>query len=1322
MRITIALALVLGTAACSTDATQLVVWVDSNFDVPAELDNVRATVRDSTGNITSTHDFALAAPANLPFSFGVSHRGGDLGVSVELEAQQGGSTIFTRRAVTRFTEEKTLLLPMYLAEQCRTLTCDANFSCTQNGCEPDEFLDLREIQPGDENSLSRDAGVSSSPDAGDPNKAGIVVAPINGLRTGEDGTTATFTVQLDREPSSYVAIGISTSDPNEGVTDVSTLTFTPLDWNIPKEVVVRGLDDALHDGDRTYFIRTSTSVSGEPLFDGINPPDVEVVNADNDLVSIELIGSTGLSTTERMGSATFTARLTTEPSAEVVLAITSSDETEGRVLTPSISIMPAQWMETFEITIEGVDDEEADEAQLYQIIIDPSASPDPEYAALPPVSVEVSNADDETPGITVTPTGGLFVDESGTRAQFSVVLNTMPSAEVSIDFESDNILEGLPEPTRLTFNSSNWLTPQTVEVVGQDEIIADGPVMFQIVSGAAVSGDSDYSGMASADVTVINRDDDVATISVTPESGLVTTEAGGTAEFEVVLGTEPTADVTIAVSSDNPNEGTVEPTALVFTSANWRVPQIVTVRGANDQAEDGAVAYTIRVGPITSDDAAYAAIDPADVMATNADDDAAGVTVAPNVLQTREASAVGSTFVVFLNTQPTADVTIDLMSTDLTEGTVAPASVTFTRMNWMTPQTVVVTGVNDSLDDGDIAYQITTSAVRSTDPDYTGLAVSDISAVNVDDDTAQIQVTPTAGLVTTEAGATATFTVRLSSEPTASVTLPLVIVDLSEGTVDMAQVVLDSQNWSRPITVTVRGVDDNIDDGDVTYTIFTGAASSADSSYSGLNPANISATNRDDADEAGISVISGILDTTRESGSSVSFSVVLTSEPTANVTMPFTGDTTEANITGAPLVFTPGNWNIPQEVVVTGIDDNILDGDITWTLRGQAIMSTDAAYAAFTPVVYSFNNIDDGALPATSIATISNNQIAESTAGPAISADGRIVAFTSQADLAGDTNGLSDIYLFDRSDLSTERVTGGRMMIPEPNGASGDPNISADGRYVVFTTESSNLDTASNTDSNTFPDVYLFDRAMNSIELMSRDASGASGAQPAIHGNISASGNYVVFASDHSFTGVDDDSCIFVRDRTAGTITRGGISSVGACFDPAISDDGRWVVFSQGARTASSVFLYDRQLGSQSELQAMAPSATDPGITPDGRYIWFTAVYDEMEPAQIYRYDRSAGGPYEQLCLNAAGVNADAPCGFADFADGGSVFTFTSGATNLGAPASSTAIYARDHLTSVVSQLFLNSNATTPAISGDGRFITANVPVNTSTQLFLISR
>ena len=110
-----------------------------------------------------------------------------------------------------------------------------------------------------------------------------------------------------------------------------------------------------------------------------------------------------------------------------------------------------------------------------------------------------------------------------------------------------------------------------VTVTGQNDDIDDGDIAYTIVTAAATSTDSKYNNLAVADVSVTNTDNDTAGITVNPVAGLVTTEAGGTATFTVVLNTQPAASVTIGVSSSDTTEGTVTPRTSTFTSATCNV-------------------------------------------------------------------------------------------------------------------------------------------------------------------------------------------------------------------------------------------------------------------------------------------------------------------------------------------------------------------------------------------------------------------------------------------------------------------------------------------------------------------------------------------------------------------------------------------------------------------------------------------------------------------------------------------------------------------------------------------------------------------------------
>lgn len=153
-----------------------------------------------------------------------------------------------------------------------------------------------------------------------------------------------------------------------------------------------------------------------------------------------------------------------------------------------------------------------------------------------------------------------------------------------------------------------------------DELLPDADINPRLVDDAAVAdtGSSQTSDPI-IDIGAFERQSDsaVAGITVTPSSGLVTTELGGTASFTVQLDRYPQADVSVAISSSNPLEGIVAPASVSFTQTDWNQPRTVTVIGMDDGVGDGDVAYSVHTGAASSSDSAYDGIDAADVAVTN---------------------------------------------------------------------------------------------------------------------------------------------------------------------------------------------------------------------------------------------------------------------------------------------------------------------------------------------------------------------------------------------------------------------------------------------------------------------------------------------------------------------------------------------------------------------------------------------------------------------------------------------------------------------------------------------------------------------------------
>ena len=209
--------------------------------------------------------------------------------------------------------------------------------------------------------------------------------------------------------------------------------------------------------------------------------------------------------------------------------------------------------------------------------------------------------DNDVAGVTIVPSGGATqVTEGGATDNYTVVLNTQPAADVTITLAAGSQLN--VSPASLVFTAGNWNVAQTVTVTAVNDAVAEGPHSGTI-SHSATSTDASYQGISIVSVTAQITDNDTASFAIAPAGGLTTTEAGGTATFTVQLTSQPTANVTLGLSSSDLTEGTVSPGSLIFTSGNWNTPQTVTVTGVNDDLADGNVAYLIVTAAATSSDA-----------------------------------------------------------------------------------------------------------------------------------------------------------------------------------------------------------------------------------------------------------------------------------------------------------------------------------------------------------------------------------------------------------------------------------------------------------------------------------------------------------------------------------------------------------------------------------------------------------------------------------------------------------------------------------------------------------------------------------------------
>jgi Tol biopolymer transport system component len=254
---------------------------------------------------------------------------------------------------------------------------------------------------------------------------------------------------------------------------------------------------------------------------------------------------------------------------------------------------------------------------------------------------------------------------------------------------------------------------------------------------------------------------------------------------------------------------------------------------------------------------------------------------------------------------------------------------------------------------------------------------------------------------------------------------------------------------------------------------------------------------------------------------------------------------------------------------------------------------------------------------------------------PSISADGRYVAFWSLASnlVQGDTNGTADVFVRDGQTGATTRVSLDSAGL-QGNAGSGDPSISADGRYVAFDSGASNLVPG---DTNGAQDVFVHDRQTGTTMLVSVDSSGLQGNRHSSRPSISADGRYVAFTSDAANLVPGDTNGItdtFVHDCQTGATRRVSVDSAGLQADgasygfPSISADGRFVAFENAATNLvpgdtngwEDVFVHDWQTGvttrvSVGSLGQQANFIGEyPSISADGRFVAFASEASNLVP------------------------------------------------------------------------------------------------------------
>ena len=488
--------------------------------------------------------------------------------------------------------------------------------------------------------------------------------------------------------------------------------------------------------------------------------------------------------------------------------------------------------------------------------------------------------------------------------------------------------------------------------------------------------------------------------------GTPTVPEGSSTTFDVKLGAPPVTSETVTFSS--PYAGaSFSPASITFTNDNYNTAQTVTLSIADNDLEEGNTFGSTVVWSVYGTTGTFAY--------NITDNDTAAIVLSKTTTSVSESGTTDS-FTVVLTTDPATDVDISVTSADTGEATVSAAELAFTTNNWNTPQTVTVTGVNDGAVDGDITHNITLAVIDGqSDDTYDPVSNVVVQNTTTDNDSAGFTVTQSGGSTgVAETGSTDTFTVSLTAQPATDVVLSVISGDTGEATVDKAQLTFTNGNWNNAQTVTVTGVNDDLDDGNISVTI-TLAVVDADSHDSYDNVANqtVAAVNTDN-DTAGFTIAqSGGATTVTESGGTDDFTLVLNAQPASDVVLSVvSSDTGEVTTGSATVTFTNGNWDTPQSVTLTGVNDDVDDGNVNSTIT---IAVVDAS---------SSNEFDNVADQSFTVANTDDDDAAFTVTPSATTVtEGATVTVSVRLETAPTTNVMIDISTSDASELSLSTVT-----------------------------------------------------------------------------------------------------------------------------------------------------------------------------------------------------------------------------------------------------------------------------------------------------------
>ena len=796
----------------------------------------------------------------------------------------------------------------------------------------------------------------------------------------DEGDAATYTVVLTSQPTADVTVTPSRSSGDADVTVSGALRFPVTSWNVAQTVTVSAAQDADALDDTAVI---GHAVSGGD-YAGVTAAPVDVTVDDDETPSSGVTLSVDPASVGEGAAATaitVTATLnggTRGSATAVAVSVGSGTATSGTDFEPAtgftitIPANTASHTGTFSLSPTQDTVDEPDETVSVN-----GATTVPGFSVTG-AAVEIAD-DDASPAVTLT-LSDTSISEAGGIATVTASLGhassvaTTVTVSVAPDTPATSSDYSLSANTVLTIAAEATTSTGAVTIAGVDNGIdaADKTVQVQ---GGAVNG---LGVTDPSDVQLTLEDNDARGVTVSATA--VDVDEGDAATYTVVLTSQPTADVTVTPSRSSGDADVTVSGALRFPVTSWNVAQTVTVSAAQDA---DALDDTAVIGhAVSGGDYAGVTAAPVDVTVDDDETPSSGVTLSVDPASVGEgAAATAITVTATLNggTRGSATaVAVSVGSGTATSGTdFEPATgftITIPANTASHTGTFSLSPTQDTVDEPDETVSVNGT---TTVP---GFSVTGAAVEIADDDASPAVTLSLSDTSISEAGGIATVTASLDRASSVATTVTVSVVpdtpatssdySLSANTV----LTIAAEATTSTGTVTIAGVDNGIDAADKTVQVQGGAVNG----LGVTDPSDVQLT-LEDNDARGVTVSATALDV--DEGDAATYTVVLTSQPTADVTVTPSRSSGDADVTvSGALRFPVTSWNVAQTVTVSAAQDaDALDDT---AVIGHAVSGGDYAGVTAAPVDVT---VDDDETPSSGVTlSVDPASVGEGAAATAI--------------------------------------------------------------------------------------------------------------------------------------------------------------------------------------------------------------------------------------------------------------------------------------------------------------------------------------------------